>query len=231
MKKVIVLLISIFLAGMYSQEFKWARAQFGIENPKGSRLYQEYHIEDWDIDLNADLHLLRELEKTTTLKPVLKVHTVRLDDLQEMTKYPLIFMHASDYGVFSDKEVGNLREYLKRGGMIYADDCNAGPEGDRFFRSINKLFEERVFPKKKFEELTEDSPIFHSHFEMPMGLPLIAGIKHPFMALKDDKGRVMVLNSSADLHCGWTGGGQATPLQIKQSLKMGVNIIIYAITN
>ena len=232
MKKLILLLISLFLTGACAQEFKWARAQFNLQNPKGSSVYNQYSIEDWDIDMDADLHLLKELAKVTTIKPDLKVYTVKLDNLEEMTKYPLIFMHASDYGSFSEKEVTNLREYLNRGGMIYADDCNAGPEGDRFYQSIKTLFEDKVFPKKKFEEMADDSPIFHSHFDMPLGLPLVVGVKRPLMVMKDDKGRVLVINTSADLHCGWTGrGGGESPLKIKQALKMAVNIIIYAITN
>jgi hypothetical protein len=228
----VILCVSlVFVSLANAEEFKWARAEFKIQNPKGTALYDKYRLEDWDIDMTADLIMLKELEKSTTIKPVYKVFTVKLTELNEMVKYPLIFMHASDYAVFSDEEVKNLREYLNRGGMIYADDCNAGPEGDRFWRSAKDVFENKVFPGKKFSEIPNEDPIFHCHFELVYGLPIVCGGTHPFLCLKDDKDRIMVFLSSADLHCGWTERGTHSGILRKQSIKMAINIIVYALTH
>jgi hypothetical protein len=233
MKVVILIILSsiILCLSIYAQEFKWVRAEFPIQNPKGTAKYDEYHLEDWDFDMSADLLMLKELEQATTIKPEHKVFTVKLENLDEMVKYPLIFMHASDYAIFSDNAVKNMREYLNRGGMIFADDCNAGPEGDRFWRSVKLIFESKVFPGKKFVEIPEDHEIFHCHFEMPLGMPQIVGVSHPFLGLMDDKGRIMVFLTSADLHCGWSQRQNFPPLKRRQGIKMTINIIVYALTH
>jgi len=227
---VICIICSFLCKNLYTEEFKWVRAEFPIENPKGSALYNKYYLEDWDFNMDADLQLLRELENNTTIKPVHKVFTVKLENLDEMVKYPLIFMHASDYGVFSDNAVKNMREYLNRGGMIFADDCQAtAPEQDRFWQSVKKVFEERVFPGKKFVEIPQDHPVFHCHFEIPLGIPVVVGAGHPFLAMFDEKGRIMVFLASSDLHCGWLRN--MAPVKRGQSTKMAINIIVYALTH
>jgi hypothetical protein len=225
--KVSIFLILFFTQSIFAaQEFQWARVKFDTKRDI---------IDKWDIDLQFDLDFLRAVQEMTTLKVDIKVNTVSFENLDEVTKYPLVFIHGEGEPNFSEKEVKNMREYMLRGGFIFADDCVYQKKGDYFFKGMREVLETRVFPEKKLELLPITHEIYHCHFEFPEGLPYIQGVNHGGWGLSDEKGRLMVFLCSTDLHCGWgkdkEGKKWFGEKKFIEACKMGINIIIYALTH
>ena len=231
-KILFTLLILSFVFSLMSlsfceEKFKWVRVKFlgtgiGVGGAKDS----------WDSDFDFDLMFLKELEKNTTIKPEMKVNIATLEKLEEITKFPLLFMHAETEVKFTDIEIKNMREYCLRGGFIWADDCVLYKTGDYFFQSFKKTVETKVFPGRKMELLPDDHEIFHCHFDMPKGLPYCQGVPNGAWGLHDDKGRLMILAMSTDLHCGWNNidkyfGDKKT----REAYQMAINIVVYALTH
>ncbi|MFH1074234.1 MAG: DUF4159 domain-containing protein [Candidatus Firestonebacteria bacterium] len=223
-------LVCLFLSGnlIYAAEiFKWARVKFESKLPAESK---RENMEVWDTDFNGDITLLTALENNSTIKTDKTIYKVSFKDLKEIAGFPMVFIHGSGIPVFSSEEIKNMREYMQRGGLIYAEDCQLEPKEDYFYLEMKKLVEEKIFPGKKLEPLDYKHPIFDCFYHFPLGFPLIVGVDHPFLGLPDEKGRLMMFLSSKDLHCGWHRHRQKKIVQ-REALKGGINIIIYALTN
>jgi len=223
-----MLSLLFFIDNSFSQQkFQWARVRFlgtgiGVGGQKDSSVSL----------LNADLHFLDELEKNTTIKVEKKVYEPTLEKLDEITKFPILFMHAETPVKFLDIEIKNMREYCLRGGFIFADDCVLEKKGDLFFKSFKETVETRVFPDKKFKKIDISDPIFHCHFDLPQGLPYVQGVPNGAWGLYDDKGRIMIFACSTDLHCGWyKDENWFEDRKRKEAYQMGINIVIYALTH
>jgi hypothetical protein len=224
MKK-LVLFIAAFavLAGaLDASEFKWARAKFKVSGVRE---------DTWNDESSADIILLKAMQKYTTIKLKAALNIVELTNLDEMCKYPFIFMHAQTPIVLSDAEVANIREYLERGGFIFVDDCVLSEaQPDLFFVSVKNEFETRIYPDNKLKKLPNDHPIFSCFYELPNGVPTMQGRNHGGWALIDGKGRMKVFMVSTDINCGWNPDYFA-PAKHNEALKMGINVVIYALTH
>lgn len=164
----------------------------------------------------------------------LKTNIARTDDFveigsPELYQYP--FVHLTGHGnvVFSQSDASNLRKYLLAGGFLHIDD-NYGL--DKFIRLEMK----KVFPEYDFIELPFNHPIYHQKYKFSNGLPKIHehdnkppkgyGILH--------EGRLLCFYSyETDLGNGWEDQSVHNDPEEKrqQALKMGANIISYALTS
>ena len=147
----------------------------------------------------------------------------------EIFTYPFVHMTGHGNVVFSDAEAQNLRNYLLSGGFLHIDD-NYGL--DKFIRKEMK----KVFPEYEFIELPFDHPIYHQKYSFPYGLPKVHehdnkppqgfGIIH--------KGRLVCFYTyETDLGNGWEDQeiyNDPEPIRL-QALRMGANILTYALTN
>ncbi|MFH1824642.1 MAG: DUF4159 domain-containing protein [Candidatus Firestonebacteria bacterium] len=225
---VLVFILSSVNLSLSEEKFQWVRVKF-----LGTGIGVGGNQDKWDSDLDEDLMFLKELEKASTVKPEMKVNFATLEKLDEITKFPILFMHAETEVKFTDIEIKNMKEYCLRGGFIWADDCVlANTRGDFFFQFFKKTVETQIFPGRKMEILQNDHEIFCCHFDMPKGLPYCQGSPNGAWGLHDDKGRLMILAMSTDLHCGWNNidkyfGEKKT----KESYQMSINIVIYALTH
>lgn len=175
--------------------------------------------------------MLDFVEKYTTLKIDKEVKLVTFKKVEEIEKYPLIFMSANGPIEFSDLECKNMAEYCKRGGFIFIDDC-VHKTSSLFFQSFKKLIEKKIFPGRKAKMLTFDHEIYHCHFDLPMGLPYVQGEAAGGWAVTDDKGRIMIFLSPTDVHCGWFPNQPAwSDLVKKQAFQFMTNLIIYTMTH
>jgi len=142
--------------------------------------------------------------------------------------YPFIYMTGHGNIRFSDKELDNLRNWMLRGGFLYADDDYGM---DASFRREVK----RIFPELQLIELSPDFPLYNSYFNFSK-LPKIH--KHDDKApqafgMFDDAGRLMLLYTyETNISDGWADPEtHKDPEEVReQALKFGVNIIYY-ITN
>jgi hypothetical protein len=147
----------------------------------------------------------------------------------EIFSYP--FVHLTGHGnvIFSESEAQNLRKYLLSGGFLHIDD-NYGL--DKFIRLEMK----KVFPELDFVELPFSHPIYHQKFDFPEGLPKIH--EHDGKAPQGFgiiyEGRLICFYSyECDLGNGWEDQSiHKDPEEVRQqALRMGANILTYALTS
>ncbi|WP_461789206.1 DUF4159 domain-containing protein [Pedobacter sp.] len=148
----------------------------------------------------------------------------------EIFNYPFVYMTGHGNVSFNAQEVANLRKYLVGGGFLHIDD-NYGL--DKFIRTQMK----KVFPELNFVELPANHPIYNQKFKFPNGLPKIHehDNKRPQGFALIYQGRVVCYYTyECDLGNGWEDYG-TYPSDTQESranaLKMGANLIQYALTN
>ncbi len=148
---------------------------------------------------------------------------------EELFLYPFLFMTGHGNVSFSREEAARLRTYLENGGFLFVDDDYGLDE------SFRKEIAE-VFPDKELVELPFSHPVFDSPYNFPNGLPKIHehdekpaqafGIFH--------EGRLVLLYSyESNVSDGWDDESvHGNPPEIRQkALKMGTNILVFALSN
>ena len=192
--------------------------------------------EDWHVHPQGDLNLLDSIRGQTTVNVDKKWNVADISNLDSMIQYPFLFMHGEDEPQLDETAANNLREYLLRGGFLFAEDCvnGYGHHGgnrmnDYFFRSMYSQLP-ALLPGSTIERLPNDHPVFHCFHQFPNGNPHMQGTPHGLHGLMLD-GRVVAMLSPSDLHCGWVNGDEwFGPGMTRQALEMGTNIYLYAMT-
>jgi hypothetical protein len=182
---------------------------------------------DWYNDPSAIPNLARFIETNTRVVVATTEAVVALTD-ETLFSYPVLFLTGHGRIVFTREEAERLRNYLLRGGFLYADDDYGM---DHYFRQAMKA----VFPDRALEEIPFSHPVYHIHFSFPQGPPKIH--EHDNEAprgfgIRDDGGRLMVYYTfESNLSDGWVDSRvHGDPPEIREkALKMGTNIILYAI--
>lgn len=183
---------------------------------------------DWYSNPSSLPNLLEALNTRTNLKVAEKEARVSPMD-EDLFLYPYLYMNGHGNVRFSDEEVERLRLYLTHGGFLHADD-NYGM--DESFRREMK----RIFPDKDLVELPFDHPIYHMQYDFNNGPPKIhehdnkpaqgLGIFH--------EGRLVVFYTyESDLGDGWEDPEvhNDPPDKREQALRMGINIVLFAMTH
>ena len=182
---------------------------------------------DWYNDPSSEINLLKYVRANTTIlvDPVYEFVDLGTDNL---FLYPVIFMTGHGTVSFSNAEVRNLRAYLEAGGFLYIDD-DYGMDA-----SIRKEIK-RLFPDEELRELPFSHPLYHVHFDFPNGLPKIH--EH------DDKppqgfglhvgGKLSIFYTfETNPSDGWADPEvhRDSPERRETSLKLGTNILVYALS-
>lgn len=182
---------------------------------------------DWYANPTSLPNLINAARKQTRINICPEEKSIEITD-PDLYSYPFLYMTGHGNVRFSDEEVLRLREYLMRGGFLFADD-NYGM--DVSFRREMK----RVFPELTLMELPFTHLIYHCFYDFPQGLPKIH--KHdggPAQGLGlFHQGRLMVFYSfSADLGDGWedTEVHNDPPEKHEAALRMGINVLTYFLT-
>ena len=141
---------------------------------------------------------------------------------------PFLFLNGHGNVTFTDEEAGRLRRYLEGGGFLFVNDDYGLDEAVR--RELGK-----VFPEQELQSLPDSHPVYHAHFDFPAGLPKIhehdgepaegLGLFH--------EGRLVVFYAyQSDLADGWEPEGvHPDPPAVREAaLQMGVNLLVYAMT-
>lgn len=143
----------------------------------------------------------------------------------DLYSHPVLFMTGHGNVAFSEEERRALREYLLRGGLLFADD-NYGLDSS-FRREMKALF-----PNHPLRPLGSRHPVFSSHYRFPGGLPKIHqhdGKRATAYGIEVE-GRTLVFYSyESDLGNGWEDPEvHKDPPQVReQALRMGVNVIAW----
>ncbi len=183
---------------------------------------------DWYANPTALPNLLTELRKRTDLKIATSPATVAPGD-DDIFLHPITYVTGHGRIRLSEEDVSNLRTYFERGGFMWVDD-NYGL--DPYFRAEMA----KVLPGSPLVELPFDHDIYHSFYDFPEGLPKIhehdGGPPHGYGIHLD--GRMVVFYSfNTDI-----GDGMEEmevhndpPEKHEAALRMGMNVIVYALTH
>jgi hypothetical protein len=95
----------------------------------------------------------------------LKIRATVRDQLLDLTDdalfdYHLVFMHGRNAFRFTDAERAQLKKYIERGGMLFADSiCASRAFTDSFRREMDA-----VFPQHKLQRIAADDPLWSTKF-------------------------------------------------------------------
>lgn len=213
MKKLISLLMLMML-GLGARDFTIGRIHYDGGG-------------DWYCDPSSLPNLLSYLAQETGITTAEEEVAVRIT-AKDLHRYPYLYLTGHGNIRFSDEEVLLLREFLLRGAFLHVDD-NYGLD-DSFRREIK-----RVFPDRDLVEIPYDHPIFNCYFDFSAGLPKVHehDNKPPRgLGIFDGERLLVFYTYESDLGDGWEDEQvHHDPLAIRQAaLRMGVNIIWYALT-
>ena len=184
---------------------------------------------DWYNDPSSVPNLARFLRESARMDISLEEPHASLDD-ESLSLYPVLFLTGHGRIEIDDAEATRLRDYLLHGGFLYADDDYGM---DVYFRVMMR----KVFPSRPWVELPFSHGIYHVLFEFPNGLPKIHehDNKPPQgFGLFDDAGRLMVFYTyQTNIADGWADPEvhHDPPEKRMESLRMGANILIWALTH
>ena len=179
--------------------------------------------------------LLAQVAKRTSVEVRREKLDLTLDD-PRLFRHPFIYMGGDrPFEPFSENALKILRDYLSYGGFLLIDD-NSGKPNSGFDASVRKMIS-RLFPHTPLQKIERDHSIFRSFYlvrEVTGRVPL-----KPFLEGITLKGRTALVYSPNDLAGAWSknklghwnfdmiGGG---PSQRTQSIRLGINIVLYALT-
>jgi hypothetical protein len=182
---------------------------------------------DWYNDPSIIPNLLKFMRQHTTMNLANDEQHVNLTD-EALFAYPVVFLTGHGKITFSPEEARRLREYLLGGGFLYADDDYGM---DKSFREEMK----KVFPDKQWVEIPFNHPIYHCHFDFPNGVPKTHehdGRPPKAFGLFHEGRMIAYYTWETNISDGWADPDVHgdPPEKREEALKMGTNIIVFALT-
>lgn len=181
---------------------------------------------DWYGNRTTFVNLFEFMTQQTNVRMTEREMTLSILD-KDFFKYAIAYISGHGNIKFSDAEARRLREYLIKGGFLWADDDYGM---DNHFRREMK----KVFPELDWIELPFSHPIYNIHFRFPNGLPKIH--KHDGGPPKGYalffEGRMVAFYSfNTDISDGCENPEiHDDPAEVRRSaLQMGTNILLWAL--
>jgi hypothetical protein len=208
----------------------------------------------WAVDYpRADVNLsirLSELTKTrisTTPSGEPNHLLVRLTD-PELFQCPFVMMTEVGTTYFTPEDAARLREYLLKGGFLWADDFWGTYAWEHWAGEISKVLPPAEYP---IRDLGKDHPLFRSQFIVEK-VPQIPSINHwawsggtsergadsaepHARGISDAHGRLLVLiTHNTDFGDSWEREGDDPAYFYQFSVNgyaFGINVLLYAMTH
>lgn len=179
---------------------------------------------DWYAGPSMLVNLSRRLRSDLGLPVCAEERQVALLD-GNLYEFPILFMTGHGNAAFSEEERKILREYLLRGGLLFADD-NYGL--DTSFRREMKI----LFPNHPLAALGNRHPVFSAHYRFPDGLPKVHqhdGKRATAYGIAVDGRTVVFYSYESDLGNGWEDPDvhKDPPEAREAALRMGVNVVAW----
>lgn len=193
----------------------------------------------------GDRTLVKMLRRFTRANVRAVEQPVNLDDGDDVDYWPFMLVGLAASWDLTDAQAMNLREYLLRGGFLFCDSFYGTGNWEAFVEGLR-----RVFPDRPLVDMTDDHPIFHTLYDLrsmtkaqiPNMNSLMAGGpgwlsdgRVPrWLGISDDTGRLMVLvafNNDVMDAWQWADDSRYPAEQANLALRLGVNVVIYAMTH
>ncbi len=179
--------------------------------------------------------LLAQVTRRTSIEVNREPVALNISD-PDLFQYPFIYMGGDEaFDPFPEKDLKVLRHYLSYGGFLFIDD-NSARANSAFDASVRKMIT-ALFPQNPLQKISRDHSIFRSFYL----LNTVSGrsIIKSYLEGINIKGRTVLVYSSNDQGGAWSrnklgqwnydviAGGHR---QRQFSIRLGVNIIMYALT-
>jgi hypothetical protein len=192
------------------------------------------HSGDWDPNPTAASSFLEEVRKGSFLDANFDRVGVDLTD-KKLSEYPFLYMTGHLDFELSEAERKALRKHLESGGFLMVDNCCGRAQFDIAFR---REFS-KTFPNKRLEPLPLTHPIFHTLSDLKAVEYnenvrfLQSDLKKPLVEGLDIANRTVLAYCKYDLGNGWekTTDPFASSYSAQDALKLGMNIVFYALTH
>ncbi|MGH9899080.1 MAG: DUF4159 domain-containing protein [Pyrinomonadaceae bacterium] len=197
-----------------------------------------YSSGNWDADPKMPSNLLNSLVEYTSIRVDTDEKIVEAASSAIMD-HPFLYLTGNKLVRFSASEKRNLRQYLRRGGFLFVDDCNHDVDG-----TFAKTFEAEVGsildrPEERLRKISNTHPIYNSFFSFPDGPPQTShelngwgdDVVHDYLQAAEIDGRIAVLYSNKDYGCEWNYDWTNKRFSTVDNTRFGVNIIVYALTH
>jgi hypothetical protein len=200
-------------------EFVWATAQ--------------YDSGDWDSAATVPANLIDSVARYTSIDVAPTGAIVPLGS-RDLFKYPLVYLTGHLPVRFSEVERNTLREYCRRGGMLFVDDHNHDIDGE-FHRTAWEEIARAVGP---LVDLPNDHELYRSFFVFQDGPPTTShelngwgdNLVHKHLQCVMRDGRIAVLYSSKDYSSEWNYHPDNKRFLSVDNTRFGVNVVVYALT-
>jgi hypothetical protein len=200
----------------------------------------------WAVDYpRGDRTLAQILRRLTRVNVRSVEQPVNLDDGDDVDNWPFLMVGLPGYWQLTDPQVERLRDYLLRGGFLFCDSFFGSDSWVGFEQGLR-----RIFPDRPIIDLPDDHPIFHIVYDLPsmsrVQIPnmnslmgggggfLGDGAVPRWRGIVDDDGKLMVLiafnNDVAD-SWQWADNANDPADSANLGLRIGVNIVVYAMTH
>ena len=195
---------------------------------------QVVHGGDWDTQPASLASLMKYLAENTTVSVQFKKENVDLRSIDAFA-HPILYMTGHDDFKLADEEVNNLRRYLAAGGVLVANSCCGRKAFDEAFRREIA----RVLPDQKLERVPLDHPVYRSVFPIqtveytPLVLHDHPGLDRPTLEGISLENQLRVIYSPMGFVNGWSGAPNpyAREYVSNDALRLGINILVYAMTH
>jgi hypothetical protein len=192
---------------------------------------------------NAWKRLLYEVSGTTSVECAIDPVTRSARTVRLKPEDPAVFEHPfavlvgdGAFAVPSDAALEQLSRYLSYGGFLLVDDTTAS-ERSPFDASVRDLIE-RIFPTRPLGPLPTDHSVFRSFFLLrePLGrvdrFPYLEGVtsdnQTPLVYMRNDLSGALDRGEDGRSRFPCVPGGED---QRREALKLGINVILYALTS
>ena len=179
--------------------------------------------------------ILAELTYVNTLIADYGGNVLRFED-PRLTQFPLAYVSEAGQWFASEEEIRGLRDYLLKGGFVMFDDMR----GDHMYNLVEQM--RAVMPELQWMQLDGTEQVFESFFEIDFAKvlyspdPLNYGQGAFFgLFIDNDKSKRMIAiaNPNVDLGEHWEYSDTGWyPIDLSnEAYKVGVNIVVYAMTH
>lgn len=180
---------------------------------------------DWYWGGSALPNLLTFIKENSDFTVDTLEHQVKIMD-PDLFNYPFLFATGHGLISFNSEEKQRLRHYLSTGGFLFVNDSYGM---DKTFRK--EMAE--LFPEREVVEVPFEHPLYHCFYDFPGGPPKIHEHDN-----QPSRGYAIILDGrvvlyflvESDIGDGWEDAQvhNDPPEKREQAMKMGLNILAYA---
>ncbi|MDD4891842.1 MAG: DUF4159 domain-containing protein [Phycisphaerae bacterium] len=217
----------------YARAFATEKVYFEKDDPTRDQLVlaQITHNGDWDPTPHGLPNLLKFMQDNSTLNVQFKRQVVKMTDV-DVFKHPMLYMTGLRDFQLTATENKQLGNYLKSGGVLFADAAIGSKTFDAAFRLMIK----QALPDAQLTLLKPNHPLFSSLFKVgqveltSMAQKLYPDLKQPLVEAVVLNGKVVVIYSRLGLSNGWEklAFPYNTGYADNDAFKLGANAVIYS---